>query len=116
MGSLLILALGNVLRQAQVVSNELFPIQQKGTPAKLTFAGDPDVAAQYHTILLQGHKLESSINEANFWLQAKRNDFMEKITAYMDLNTLAIDGQFRHSARKFKFAADSIHFLQVVHN
>ncbi len=106
---------GNNIPTVGIILNETFPIQQKGKANRLTLPGVPTIESEYHKAMEMGRKLESSIGDAMFQIQAKKLDIQEKITTYMDINVLAIDGQFRHGTRKFKFAADSIHFLQVVH-
>jgi hypothetical protein len=106
----------NIFANVPNVINETLPIQQKGSADRLTLFGPPTIEANWHKALEQGRKLESSIGDATFALKAKKQDLLEKIATYLDLNVLAIDGQPSNPIRAIKYAADSSHFLQVVHN
>jgi hypothetical protein len=93
---------------------ELFPIKAKGAVTRRNFAGIPTIEGIYHTALEQGRFTESSIADAMFAIKQKKLDLEEKITQYLDINKLAIDGQLRHTPRKLKFIADSIVLIKRV--
>jgi hypothetical protein len=105
----------NIIDKAIVEINKLWPIQQKGKAKRLTIAGPPSIEKKWHKALEQGRRLESSITDATFAIKAKKEEILNSILTYMDLNTLAVDGQFPDKPRAFKYAANSIHFIQKVH-
>jgi hypothetical protein len=106
----------NIFASIVVPTNQVLPIQCKGSATRLSLYGPPTIQPFWHKALEQGRTLESSIGDATYALAAKKQDLLEKITQYLDLNSLAIDGQSSNPIRAIKYAADSIHFIQVVHN
>jgi len=93
---------------------ELWPIKAKGAVTRLNPLSDPAIEHFYHKSMEQGRFLECSIADANFWLQEKKQDLIEKISMYTNMNSLAVDGQLKHRPRAFKYIADSIRILQAV--
>jgi hypothetical protein len=106
---------GNNIPLPTTILNELFPIQMKGSPQRLTIPGVPQIEKEYHVAMEEGRKLEKSLGDAMHQIELKKLDIQEKIQHYLDLNTLAVDGQFPLTPRSIKYAADSSHFLQTVH-
>lgn len=94
----------------------LWPIQIKGQVIRHSPAGDPKVEKIYHQALEDGRWLERNPADANHWLLQLKQQYLAKIQTYTNINKLAVDGQFRHGARKIKFIADSIQLLQAVNS
>lgn len=94
--------------------NETWPIKAKGKVARLNPLGDPKIEKLYHKSLEQGRVLETSISDANLVLLEKKDQLLQRVQTYTDMNKLAVDGQFKHRLRKFKYIADSISLLQTV--
>lgn len=111
-----------VAAQAQAITNagsvanttDLWPVQNWGTPPRLTLAGVPGVEQVYHQAFEQGRFLERSNGDAMTELMTKKVDLDEKIQQYLNMNKLALDGQLPDAPRAIKFAADSVAFVQQI--
>jgi hypothetical protein len=93
---------------------ELFPIKAKGAVTRRTSPGIDQIEGVYHKALEQGRFTESSIADAMFAIKAKKLDLEEKITQYLDLHKIAVDGQLRHIPRTIKFIADALTIVDRV--
>src|SRR5208337_4757115 len=87
----------------------------QGKANRLVFPGPPELEKQWHKTMVEGQKLESSINGAMSAIQARKLQIQEKIQHYLDLNQVATDSQLKQKPRKFKLAADILKFVQKVH-
>lgn len=96
-------------------TSQFWPILNQGTPPRLTFSGPPQLEQQWHKAMEEGRHLESSINDAMFAVQKEKADLQRAIQHYMDLIQTSADSEFRHTARKFKLAADILNYTQKVH-
>jgi hypothetical protein len=93
---------------------QIWPIKAKGAVIRHNPLGDPTVEKYYHEALEDGRWLEKNVADANHWLLQKKQLYLAKIQTYVDINTLAVDGQLGHHPRKIKYIADSIKFLNEV--
>lgn len=91
-----------------------WPIKAKGAVERLNPLGDPAIETKYHAALEQGRHLERCIGDANHWLLQKKQQLEQRIQTYLDMNSLAVDGQLKHKPRVIKYIFDSINMLKVV--
>ncbi|MGB7282010.1 MAG: hypothetical protein WBE13_07105, partial [Candidatus Acidiferrum sp.] len=93
---------------------QYFPILCKGAPTRSTYAGPPEIEANWHKAMEEGRHLESSINGAMFAVQKEKADLEKHIMHYLDLIQTSADSEFRHGTRKFKLAADILNYIQKI--
>src|SRR5208282_383853 len=96
------------------VPGQLWPIYSKGAPTPPTFAGPPDLEANWHKAMEYGRKMESSVNDAMFACQKEKSDLQRSIQHYVDLIRTSTDAELTHLPRALKLAADVLNYISKI--
>jgi len=97
-----------------MTDNQIFPIKVQQAITRLNPPGRPDIEQYLHAPMEQGRMLEKPLGDGLFYLQERQKDLQEKINHYMNMNTLAVDGQFPDSIRPAKYVVDSVKIVQEI--